>query len=46
MDLIYVYAQSVINHNGKAVVRGCIRFSNIYHPEIIQVHSLNPVISL
>lgn len=46
MDLISVYAQSVINHNGKALVRGCISFSNIHHPEIIQVHSLNHVTSL
>ena len=45
MDLISVYAQRVINHNGKALVRGCISFSNIHHPEITQVHSLNPVTS-
>jgi len=48
MDLIFVYARSVINHSGKTLVRGCISFSNIYHPEIIQVpvHSLNSVTSL
>jgi hypothetical protein len=45
MYLISVCARRVINHNGKALVRGCINFSNIHHPEITQVHSLNPIIS-